>query len=230
MCLGCHASDKLGNPPLKNIKKDIFEKPAPSKGKRKKAVQEQKEKAFLHGPVKERKCVGCHDPHGSANFRILTGPYPAGFYAPYQEGMYDFCLQCHDRYLLRFKETTLYTEFRNGNSNLHLVHVGDKRKGRSCRICHEPHASDGQKLISLEGTPFGDWSIPISYKSTPTGGSCAPGCHQPLAYDRETPVVYRKGGAPEEDGAPEVNGAPAEAGASPEAIAPPGVGAPKVAK
>jgi len=191
VCLGCHGSNTLGNPPLADIRVQLQEKPVTLRVRGRRVAQEQKDKQYLHGPLQEGKCSGCHDPHGSDNFRILTGPYPADFYAPYKDGIYDFCLQCHERYLLRFKETTLYTEFRNGTSNLHVMHVGDKRKGRTCRICHEAHASNGSKLINLDGSRFGDWKVPINLKLTPAGGSCAPGCHQPLAYDRETPVIYR---------------------------------------
>ena len=63
------------------------------------------------------------------------------------------------------------------------------RKGRTCRICHEPHASNGEKLISKEGAQFGEWKIPINFKITSTGGSCAPGCHREFKYDRKKPVA-----------------------------------------
>ena len=172
VCLGCHGTDKLGSPPLRNIKKDI-------EGKK-----------FLHGPIKQGSCKACHDPHGSANFRMLRGAYPKGLYAPYTEGSYDGCLICHEKNLLRFPDTTIYTKFRNGNRNLHWVHVAKSRKGRTCRICHQPHASDGEKLINKEGSPFGDWKIPLNFVITPTGGGCLPGCHRAFRYDREKPVAY----------------------------------------
>ncbi len=172
VCLGCHNTDKLGNPPLRNIAKEV-------EGKK-----------TLHGPIKKNQCSGCHDPHGSDFPRLLTGSYPTTLYAPYQEGSYDLCLKCHDKNLLRFPDTTIYTKFRNGNRNLHYAHVADRRKGRSCRLCHAPHGSDGEKLISAEGARFGDWHIPTRFQPTPTGGSCAPGCHRPYKYDREKPVSY----------------------------------------
>jgi predicted CXXCH cytochrome family protein len=172
VCLNCHSNDKLGNPPLKNIKKEL-------EGKK-----------FLHGPLKEGKCTPCHDPHGSNSIRMLRGNYPDTFYAPYKDGAYNFCLLCHQKNLLRFAETTIYTRFRNGNRNLHYVHVVNERKGRSCFVCHEPHASNGEKLIRKEGPRFGSWNIPIDFKITPTGGSCAPGCHHAYKYDRENPEKY----------------------------------------
>jgi predicted CXXCH cytochrome family protein len=171
VCLGCHGKDDLGTPPLANIKKQI-------EGKK-----------YLHGPLQKGDCKACHDPHGSNYFRLLRGNYPPEMYVAYKDGLYDGCLRCHEKNLLRFSETTLYTGFRNGNRNLHYVHVVS-RKGRSCRICHQPHASDGVKLISKEGAQFGQWKIPLNFEITSTGGSCAPGCHRKFKYDRSKPVEY----------------------------------------
>lgn len=172
VCLGCHGADNLGIPPLRNIKREL-------EGKK-----------YLHGPIRKDTCGGCHDPHGSDTSRLLTGSYPEAFYAPYKEGAYDLCLQCHDKSLLKYADTTIYTKFRNGKENLHYLHVADKRKGRSCRACHQPHASDGDRLVSKMGGRFGDWMIPLRFEMTPTGGSCAPGCHRPLKYDRDKPEKY----------------------------------------
>jgi len=171
VCLSCHGKDDLGTPPLKNIKTQI-------EGKK-----------FLHGPIKKGQCTACHDPHGSDFFRMLPGNYPAALYVPYQDGAYDACLKCHEKNLLRFPETSIYTKFRNGKRNLHYVHVVN-RKGRTCRICHQPHGSDGERLINKDGAQFGDWKIPINFNSTATGGSCAPGCHRKLKYDRQNPETY----------------------------------------
>ena len=140
-CLGCHGKDDLGKPALKNIQKEIT-------GKK-----------YVHGPIQKGECKACHDPHGSNFFRHPPGTIPLGVYVPYKAGLYDACLNCHEKNLLRFADTTLYTKFRNGSRNLHFVHVANGRKGRTCRVCHEPHASDGEKLIRKEGLKFGDWKI-----------------------------------------------------------------------
>jgi predicted CXXCH cytochrome family protein len=172
VCLNCHGKDNLGTPPLKNIKKEL-------EGKK-----------YLHGPIKEGKCTPCHDPHGSNFIRMVRGNFPESFYAPYKEGAYDFCLQCHQKNILRFAETTIYTKFRNGSKNLHYVHVVNNRKGRTCLICHAPHASNGEKLINKDGPKFGTWDIPMNFKITASGGSCAPGCHREYKYDRDKPEKY----------------------------------------
>ncbi|MBU5637964.1 cytochrome c3 family protein [Geomonas sp. Red69] len=172
VCLGCHGSDKVGNPALKNI------------------AQELSGKKQQHGPIAKGRCDGCHDPHASNYGRLLTGAYPDGFYAAYRDGAYGLCLKCHDKNLLTFKETTMYTKFRNGDSNLHFVHVADRSKGRTCRTCHEIHASSGDALVATEGTRFGKWKVQTRFKKTATGGGCAPGCHKPYQYDRQKPIDY----------------------------------------
>ncbi len=175
ICLSCHGKDDYKkSKPLKNIAKEI------------------KDKKNLHGPLRDGECSGCHNAHGSDHTRLLRGAYPKSFYAPYSKGSYDFCLECHDKNLLRFPETSIYTEFRNGKQNLHYIHVSNKYKGRSCRACHEPHAADMEKLINEEGANFGDWKIPTRFIKTETGGSCSPGCHQTYEYDREEPVDYER--------------------------------------
>lgn len=42
-----------------------------------------------------------------------------------------------------------------------------------------------------ESVPYGDWEIPIQFEKTSTGGGCTPGCHNPKAYDRNVPVIYK---------------------------------------
>lgn len=175
ICLGCHGVKSPGNPPLRDIAKEA----APGKK--------------LHGPLNKGKCDGCHDPHASQHPRLLTGSYPLSFYAPYREGGYGLCLKCHEKDLLRFPDTTIYTRFRNGDRNLHFVHVADRIKGRSCLACHESHGASGEKLVNKEGVRFGQWQVKSRLKLTATGGSCAPGCHLPYSYDRVKPVTYDAG-------------------------------------
>lgn len=165
LCLGCHGRDDFTrSDPLRNIARELAGK------------------AVLHGPVAAGDCAGCHRPHGSPHYRLLTGRYPAGVYAPYRAETYGFCFQCHDADLL--DEQSEATGFRQPGINLHFLHVADPRKGRSCRSCHAPHGADNPLLIRSEGTPFGAWQIPVNFRKTPTGGSCAPGCHRATPYDR----------------------------------------------
>jgi predicted CXXCH cytochrome family protein len=143
-----------------------------------------------HGPIAQANCAGgCHEVHGGANFRILAGEYPAEFYAPFDEEAYELCFSCHDRQLVLDPHTDRLTNFRNGDHNQHYVHVNKPVKGRTCRACHQTHASARPKHIR-DGVPFGagGWMLPINFEKTETGGRCSPGCHRPYAYDRDKPV------------------------------------------
>lgn len=137
-----------------------------------------------HKPVKSGHCTACHDPHASDHARLLVGDYASGFYAPFDVSQYELCLRCHDSNKLLRKSDATVTGFRNGDLNLHWLHV-NRSKGRTCRACHETHASS-QPFRMRETVPFGDsgWMLPVKYSQTPTGGGCAPGCHGARTYDR----------------------------------------------
>jgi predicted CXXCH cytochrome family protein len=153
-----------------------------------------------HGPILFGQCYSCHNPHGSENFRLLVRAFPETFYASFQEESYALCFGCHDSSLAKVPRTTSDTGFRNGEKNLHFVHVNKSPKGRTCRICHEIHASTKPKHLR-ESIAFGQWELPLNYQAFPNGGKCLPGCHAPFGYDRETavsnPIDYEKFGAPQ---------------------------------
>ena len=171
LCLGCHDRDYNGQDgPIANMK----------------AILDSN--SDHHGPLKEGDCSGCHNPHGSPNFRMLREPFPQLFYASYNPDNYKLCFMCHENSIARDEMTTTLTNFRNGDHNLHYVHVNRAVKGRTCRACHDAHATNNPKHIR-DSVPFGKWQLPINYKKTGTGGSCSPGCHQRFGYDRVKPVV-----------------------------------------
>jgi len=154
-------------------------------------TKEIENKKFLHGPVGQKDCKGCHISHGSEYFRLLAKEYPPQFYAPFSIENYELCFSCHADSLVLAKRTTDLTDFRNGDINLHYLHVNKSRRGRTCRSCHATHASNLPKHIR-KSVPYGVWDLPIQFEKTDTGGSCTPGCHLPFAYDRQSPVVYER--------------------------------------
>ena len=184
-CTGCHnlhSSDfaKLLKAPMQDIcftcHKELAEKVKTSK--------------FPHGPVMENDCSQCHEVHGSSNPRILKAYFPAEFYVPYKTENYSICFECHNQDIALQPKTKELTNFRNGDRNLHFLHVNKDKRGRSCKACHEVHAGN-QKMHIREQVPYGDtWSYPIRYTQTSTGGSCVVGCHKPQSYDRVKPVSY----------------------------------------
>jgi len=157
----------------------------------------KKTQTVLHGPIKDGQCTPCHDPHGTPNEKLLIKPYTTEFYVSYSDNEFQFCFSCHNRDLLRFPTTSFATGFRDGNKNLHYLHINRKDRGKSCKVCHVVHAGENPKLLA-EKVPFGKWSLPLKFVKTETGGSCAPGCHQPYAYDRKTPAKDAKPGKAQE--------------------------------
>jgi predicted CXXCH cytochrome family protein len=142
---------------------------------------------FRHGPVAEGRCDACHQVHGGSHRALLTQPYSGAFYQAFDPESYALCFQCHDSQLALESHTTTATRFRNGDLNLHRVHVTDPRLGRNCRVCHATHAGESAALMRRD-VLFGQWRIPIDFEPTETGGACAAGCHRGRRYDRETPV------------------------------------------
>lgn len=134
-----------------------------------------------HAPVTDG-CVACHNPHGSENTRLLNKMFPADQYVSAKKENFALCFDCHESGLLEDAKTTSTTSFRNGDKNLHFVHInGDK--GRACTICHNVHASVNSHLI-VSKVKFGTWDFKMNYTSDEKGGSCLPACHGEKKYYR----------------------------------------------
>jgi predicted CXXCH cytochrome family protein len=147
-----------------------------------------------HGPIRLGACTACHQPHAGSQTNLLSAPYPPEFYAPFKTELYALCFTCHTADLVRLPGATAPTGFTDGKQNLHWLHV-NQEKGRTCRACHEVHASR-QPFHIRESVPFGPsgWPLTIQYTQTPRGGTCQAGCHAPRSYDhgdrpRSIPVI-----------------------------------------
>ncbi|MBI5022343.1 MAG: hypothetical protein HZB59_12985 [Ignavibacteriales bacterium] len=166
LCLKCHDKQLVAKGSKLSDMKTLFDK-----------------NINWHGPIRERDCSGCHEVHGSQNFRLLTQTYPPEFYSPFAPEKYELCFNCHQNTLVQDPATMTLTGFRDGSRNLHYLHVNKKVKGRTCRACHETHASNYDRHIR-EAVPFGQWMLPIKFEKEPNGGKCSPGCHAPFSYKR----------------------------------------------
>jgi len=110
----------------------------------------------IHAPVEYGECLLCHSPHSSTNLALLPVTPVA-----------DLCFECHDSGSLEAKETINGTNFRNGDQNLHYLHInGDK--GRSCKNCHDLHGSSTEHLIAGK-VSFGKWEMPLKLPAQATG-------------------------------------------------------------
>lgn len=140
-----------------------------------------------HGPIREGACTTCHQPHAGKIFSLLYQKYPAEFYAEFKTEIYSLCFSCHISDLVQDESGLGLTNFRDGDLNLHWLHV-NKKKGRTCRACHEVHASKNPFHIR-DAVPFGKggWMLKINYEQNEDGGTCAPGCHKAKIYDRSRP-------------------------------------------
>lgn len=189
-CAGCHTPHASRfKSQLKSIESELclscHDREIVNKKTKKKVANVAKEIAagtFKHGPVRTGDCDGCHPPHSSNHARLLRADYPPEFYKPYADESYSLCFNCHEKSLVEEERTLTLTRFRDGNQNLHFLHVR-KDKGRTCRACHEIHAS-GQPGHIRKSVPFGasGWLLPINFTRTDSGGSCAPGCHKEKTY------------------------------------------------
>jgi predicted CXXCH cytochrome family protein len=144
-----------------------------------------------HGPVAEGKCAACHDVHGASHPKLLNAPFSDQFTRPYSVESFALCAECHGDKMAADATTATATNFRDGERNLHFVHV-NKEKGRSCSACHSVHASRFDQQI-CDTVTYGNWQLPINFKPIEGGGSCAPGCHRAQTYTRtavKIPVNY----------------------------------------
>jgi predicted CXXCH cytochrome family protein len=145
----------------------------------------------LHGAIAQQSCAACHEIHGGSHRRLLVSEYPNEMYSPFSDTAYALCFKCHDKNLVMLSETNAVTSFRNGDRNLHFVHVNRADKGRSCRTCHDSHAATRERHIRDE-VPFGPkgWRLPINYEALADGGRCGAGCHAAFEYNRTKAIVY----------------------------------------
>lgn len=183
LCVSCHGQDAVKDQDgkaLTNFKKLLAENP------------EQ------HGPVASKDCSACHLSHGGDHFRLLIKEYPAQFYSPYDLKLYDLCFDCHEASIVQDPKTTTLTKFRNGDQNLHYLHVNKDERGRTCRACHEVHASK-QKHQIRDAVPYGrnNYMLKVNFTPTANGGMCAQTCHAAKSYTNSVaPLVAPKADAP----------------------------------
>lgn len=190
-CVACHAGHSSELPRLARQAEpasclSCHDRPlADASGRRLTNMAEfLKENPNHHGPIRQGQCSACHEPHASPRFRLLIADYPAEFYAPFDLDRYKLCFTCHQKELATAQKGIGVTGFRDGEVNLHYVHV-NQQKGRTCRACHEVHASKNP-FHMRDAVLFGasEWELKISFTKTDAGGSCGPGCHAERSYDR----------------------------------------------
>jgi predicted CXXCH cytochrome family protein len=136
----------------------------------------------IHAPVKDDVCMTCHKQHSGKDAHLLNNTFPLSNYPAVDAAAFGLCWDCHDQGLFTEAKTESATNFRNGGTNLHFIHL-NSGTGRSCSLCHNVHGAPNEHLIE-DRVKFGQWNLPIRYIPAEKGGSCAPGCHQKKSYLR----------------------------------------------
>jgi predicted CXXCH cytochrome family protein len=173
-CLSCHDVHASSNPALMKL-------PDPDMCLSCHPIVQGK--VILHSAIESGGCTMCHLPHGAQFKGLLTEKFPDEEYVPAKSENFSLCFMCHDTDLLEAERTDWATNFRNGDRNLHYVHIRGE-KGRSCKMCHNLHASKQKSLIE-ESIRFGNWEMQMNFTNNEHGGSCLPGCHGKKTYRQQ---------------------------------------------
>ena len=138
-------------------------------------------------------CTACHTPHSSKFERLLKKNFSTTVYNSYPQAVnpYDLCFKCHDSAMLNptgFEDSTNFRDTAKGK-NEHWFHVvdaagvEDKAKGKSCKICHDPHGAAQPFNINSSWNMNGQ-SIGIKFTPADNGGQCNKTCHTTRTYVR----------------------------------------------
>jgi predicted CXXCH cytochrome family protein len=85
--------------------------------------EEKMKRRYLHTPLSEGDCTGCHDPHASNSEMLLAAESGA------------LCYQCHEEME------------RPDSRSVHEVFAEGK-----CAQCHDPHSSDNKNILISSGS------------------------------------------------------------------------------
>lgn len=145
----------------------------------------------VHKPIVKGECGKCHEVHGSETKYLLRSGYSKDLYVKNLKDDLALCFQCHKEALFKNKEATTETQFRNGKQNLHQFHVVGGKKIRNCMVCHDPHASSQGSLIRASFA-YPPLKVPLEFKKTTNGGTCATACHRAVEYNRIKAVTNER--------------------------------------
>lgn len=125
------------------------------------SFQEKMTRKYVHTPLKNNECTGCHNAHTSAHGKLLTADADK------------VCATCHQSMV---------------SSKAKSVHKVVAEGG--CLKCHDPHSSaykgnlvkEGKTLCFSCHKPLGDKLAKVKYRHSPVEKDCLI-CHQPHASD-----------------------------------------------
>ena len=124
--------------------------------------QDKLKRPFLHTPVKQGDCSGCHNPHTSSHGKLLEAD-PSRI-----------CLRCHEKIAPKKSKST------------HKVVVDGK-----CTSCHDPHSANNKWNLVKAGNELcfgchkdlGQAVTKARFKHSPVEKGCL-NCHNPHASEK----------------------------------------------
>src|SRR5271169_6631835 len=134
--------------------------------------QDKLKNAFVHTPVKNGDCTGCHNPHTSSHGKLLaadvskicstchTAMVPENARSAHKVVVDNNCMKCHDPHSAKNKFNLL----QSGNElcfgcHKEMAEVVTKVKfkhnpvEKGCLNCHNPHASTNAKFLLRDEVP-----------------------------------------------------------------------------
>jgi len=128
-------------------------------------------------------CSGCHSVHGAVQQHLLAGSNEKLPLGEFDGGKFGLCFGCHDAGLVRVAAAT---GFRDGERNLHGVHVAGEGTSRGCVACHSTHGEGEPRLMVRKVNYQGSgWGMPMGFVVTEQGGRCGTACHEAMEYSRK---------------------------------------------
>lgn len=210
-CTDCHTTHGSGKIRKKSKLKDPLRRLCLSCHQK---IAQKTNGVVSHFPVKQGRCLDCHNPHASKYVRLLKRPVPTTCevchrqvrarqarqpHFPFEKGR---CLDCHDAHGSNYEGMTLLAQkdlcilcHKKLAGELARAFVHSPVQG-SCTSCHGPHGEDWPSLLKLEPTSLcyschsgiqADFSL-ASRHPVPDKLSCT-GCHFAHASDFSKLVV-----------------------------------------
>ena len=153
------------------------------------------------------KCTDCHSndsgpatggngpkgPHGSNNPHLLERQYLTQDLTSESQSAYAMCYKCHNRGSILGNESFPRHNFHITGAGAGMGGGGGGNLSTPCNICHDPHASNFEKLINFDTSVVSpNSSNRLEFNSTGTfAGECYLSCH---GRDHN-PCTYGNGGA-----------------------------------
>jgi predicted CXXCH cytochrome family protein len=179
------------------------------------AFEDTLKKPFVHTPLKNLECTGCHNPHTSAHGKLLAAEggnicagchgdiVPKGAKSTHKVVLEGKCLGCHDPHAANNKSNLL----KPGNqlcADCHKAMLAKiakvthpHRPVENCTNCHLPHASAKASFLLKEDVialctgchKTNSQIFARRHMNYPVAGARCTGCHDPHGSDRPA-IMY----------------------------------------